>query len=131
MLWWMTSASRVLAALGLIVIAGILAAPVGVCLTGILVTSGGVSPTSTALVGIALSSTALADILLFNKRWVICLHLLVSAGVYVPFSSSADMRGGRLRDRFTAGTPSEMNNLRCTSAGIGPEVLLILSVRCL
>jgi hypothetical protein len=98
MLWWMTSASRVLAASGLIVIAGILAASVGICLAGILVTSGGVSPTGTALAGITLPGTALAGILLFSKCRVICLHLLVFTGVYTPFSPSADMRGGCLPD---------------------------------
>jgi hypothetical protein len=113
----------------LTVIAGILAAPAGISLTGILVTSAGVSPTGTALVGIALSGTALAGILLFSKRRVICLHQLVFTGVHTPISPSADMRGGCLPDQFTTSTPSGMNHLRCTGAGIGPEVLLILPFR--
>jgi hypothetical protein len=66
----LTSASRFVTALGLVVLVGIL----------------------TALTDITLTGIALAGILLLSERRIICLQLFVLAGVDTPLTPSADMR---------------------------------------
>jgi hypothetical protein len=80
----LTSARRILTTPGLITLAGILTALTDTTLAGI------------AWAGTALAGIALPGILLLSECQIICLQLLVLAGVDTPLMPSADMRRGCL-----------------------------------
>jgi hypothetical protein len=77
MLWRLTSASRVLTTPRLITVAGMLTALIDIATTGTALAD--IATPGTTLAGIALTG-----ILLFSECRIICLQLLIFAGVDTP-----------------------------------------------